>query len=133
MEDWSKDLFTALEQVTADVERFFQDMTEIWDLVAQEVQNSIVVEMENLWQDLYEPWADFQIELDLEIHDEFDDLSLEEDSFLTRKVESTFEHHPACRGCCHYHGQVYNSNLLVCAMHPYGWDDESCPDWEQFS
>jgi len=21
--------------------------------------------------------------------------------------------------------------LLVCAMHPHGWEDENCPDWEK--
>ena len=131
MEDWPKNLFTALEQVTADVERFFQDMTEIWEVVAQEVQESIITEVEYLWQDLCEPLADFYTEFDLEISSEFNDFSFEEDSFLTNKIESTLAHHPACRGCSNYHGQVYNGNLLVCGMHPYGWDDENCPDWEQ--
>lgn len=35
-----------------------------------------------------------------------------------------------CRGCRHYHGQVYGGNLLVCAMHPYGIEEEVCSDWE---
>ncbi|MFK0735652.1 MAG: hypothetical protein ACIWVG_31730 [Gloeotrichia echinulata HAB0833] len=35
-----------------------------------------------------------------------------------------------CRGCQNYHGQVYGSNLLVCAIHPHGWDGENCPDFE---
>ncbi|USR89677.1 hypothetical protein NEA10_12390 [Phormidium yuhuli AB48] len=38
--------------------------------------------------------------------------------------------HPACIGCQHYHGQRYDDTLLVCGMHPYGWDGENCPDWE---
>lgn len=37
---------------------------------------------------------------------------------------------PACKGCCHYHGQTYGGNLLVCAMHPYGADGEQCSDWQ---
>lgn len=131
MEDWPKNLFTSLEQITAEMERFFQDMTEIWEVVAQEVQNSIATEVEYLWQDLCEPLADFYTEFDLEINAEFDDFSFEEDSFFSHKIDSTWEHHPACRGCSHYHGQVYNGNLLVCAMHPYGWEEENCPDWEQ--
>lgn len=36
----------------------------------------------------------------------------------------------ACRGCCHYHGQVYGGNLLVCGMHPFGVDDQHCSDWQ---
>ncbi|MBW4467357.1 MAG: hypothetical protein KME07_18175 [Pegethrix bostrychoides GSE-TBD4-15B] len=36
----------------------------------------------------------------------------------------------ACQGCCHYHGQTYGGNLLVCAMHPHGVETDSCPDWQ---
>ncbi|MCU0525817.1 MAG: hypothetical protein MUF72_13425 [Elainella sp. Prado103] len=35
-----------------------------------------------------------------------------------------------CQGCCHYHGQVYGGNRLICAMHPYGVEEDRCPDWE---
>jgi hypothetical protein len=40
----------------------------------------------------------------------------------------------ACQGCIHYHGVAYGysratRSLLVCAFHPYGWQDEVCPDW----
>ncbi len=37
----------------------------------------------------------------------------------------------SCVGCDNYHGQYYGENLLVCAMHPYGFNDDSCPDFEQ--
>jgi hypothetical protein len=36
----------------------------------------------------------------------------------------------ACQGCKHYHGAVYNGIPLVCAMHPYGVEDEACADFE---
>lgn len=36
-----------------------------------------------------------------------------------------------CRGCCHYHGHTYGGHLLVCAMHPYGVEEEHCPDWQE--
>ncbi|MEA5595673.1 hypothetical protein [Rivularia sp. UHCC 0363] len=35
----------------------------------------------------------------------------------------------ACEGCSNYHGQFYNRNLLVCAIHPHGFDSKSCPDF----
>jgi len=35
----------------------------------------------------------------------------------------------ACQGCKNYHGEVYGEILLVCAMHPYGWENEACPDY----
>jgi hypothetical protein len=39
--------------------------------------------------------------------------------------------HPVCVGCRHYHGQVYGGNPLVCGMHPYGVETETCPDREE--
>ncbi|MGB6301875.1 MAG: hypothetical protein WBF90_37670 [Rivularia sp. (in: cyanobacteria)] len=38
----------------------------------------------------------------------------------------------ACNGCSNYHGQVYNGNLLICAIHPHGSDNESCPDFTRW-
>lgn len=35
----------------------------------------------------------------------------------------------ACHGCAHYHGRIYGGTLLICAMHPYGVEDEQCLDW----
>ena len=33
-----------------------------------------------------------------------------------------------CRNCKHYHGQIYRGVELVCAVHPYGYSGNSCPD-----
>jgi hypothetical protein len=35
----------------------------------------------------------------------------------------------ACRGCSNYDGEFYGYNQLICAIHPYGWNDENCPDF----
>lgn len=35
-----------------------------------------------------------------------------------------------CLGCRNYHGVTYEGNRLICGMHPYGWDQGDCPDWE---
>lgn len=40
----------------------------------------------------------------------------------------------ACVGCEHYHGIAYGYNkatraVLICALHPYGWQGDGCPDW----
>lgn len=35
-----------------------------------------------------------------------------------------------CEGCRNHHGQVHGGNLLVCGIHPYGWDgEERCPEF----
>jgi hypothetical protein len=49
---------------------------------------------------------------------------------LNPKVPPTPDRHAACIGCQHYHGRLYSGTLLVCGMHPFGWETESCPDWE---
>jgi hypothetical protein len=35
----------------------------------------------------------------------------------------------ACANCENYHGKTYGGTELVCAMHPYGPDDNQCVDW----
>lgn len=51
--------------------------------------------------------------------------------FLNPKIHPNAEKYPACIGCSNYHGHVYNGNILVCGIHPHGWDDDNCPDWEE--
>jgi hypothetical protein len=42
------------------------------------------------------------------------------------------DHTPkVCRGCCHYHGHSYGGERLICAMHPYGVDQEECGDRQE--
>jgi len=50
-------------------------------------------------------------------------------SYETRIAE--LPHLKACAGCRNYHGQAYGGTLLVCGIHPYGWEQsDRCPDWQ---
>jgi hypothetical protein len=49
---------------------------------------------------------------------------------LIQTVTPALQDHPVCVGCSNYHGEAYGGNVLVCAMHPYGVQAESCSDWE---
>ncbi|WP_414528531.1 hypothetical protein [Nodularia chucula] len=125
MEQWQKDLAEMVETVTDEVERFFLGMSEMIDVFfelteefSEQVQNSIATDIEEYLQELTDSH--------LELEDAFGDL----DIGFPYGVEPTEEKNAACMGCHHYHGQVYSGNLLVCGMHPHGWDDDSCPDWE---
>jgi hypothetical protein len=132
MEDWQKNLNDMLETVTEEVEKFFSDVTEaveaialISEEVSQQVNNSITTELELFLNDLIQPILD--------ACSEFEARSFESSEWpLTDTVEPSPQQHPACVGCRHYHGQVYGGNLLVCGMHPYGWESENCPDWEGY-
>lgn len=44
-------------------------------------------------------------------------------------VDPIVNEHRVCIGCRHYHGRAYGGEMLICGMHPYGCEGESCPDW----
>lgn len=134
MEDWQKSFFEMLEVATTEVEQFFVEMTEelfevvdtffeISEEITTQVQNTFVRDFDQFLNELVEPVLDVYLEL------EQLDLTDQPDQFV-HYVEPTSQKQPACRGCQNYHGHVYGGNLLVCGMHPSGWDDENCPDWE---
>lgn len=133
MEDWHKDFGNLLDSATLEVEKFFigftQDFTEFLDGVAEvyeevfdQIQDSILTEFEQTFRDVVEPILDTYIDFD----DSFTDIYYPG----SQRVDPLANNHPACVGCHHYHGQVHGGNLLVCGMHPYGWDNQECPDWE---
>ncbi len=130
MEKWQKDLFDILETVADEVEQFFVGVTatvdalfELQEEITEQWQNTIASEIEQHLNDLTEPF--------LEAYWDLEDIVGEAEQSFPYMLDPTLKANPACIGCRHYHGQVYSGNLLVCAMHPYGWEDESCPDWEQ--
>jgi hypothetical protein len=129
MEQWQKDLAIIVETVTDEVERFFLGISEMVDVFfelteefSEQVQNSIASEIDEYLQEITDPI--------MEVYWELEDIMLDSDPGFPYAVEATTEKNAACMGCHHYHGQVYGGNLLVCGMHPHGWDDENCPDWE---
>ena len=131
MEDWQQDFVEMVEAVTVSVEQFFQDVGQAVEEVADQVQSEITAEIEEFFEEILFPpsVARHQLRERDFLADHLSDID-EEEFLLNPKVEPTSEIHPACVGCCHYHGRVYGRNLLVCAIHPYGWDDTNCPDWQ---
>ncbi|MGK7902069.1 MAG: hypothetical protein AB4352_11785 [Hormoscilla sp.] len=136
MDDWQKDFFGLLEAVTSEVEKFFSEVTEevsefvdalaeISEEISQELQSAFeseLSELEEYINDLVDPIVVLYIEFDGEPSEPYYPEGETGDP-----VQNS---HPACIGCRHYHGQVYGGNMFVCAMHPYGWESENCPDWE---
>jgi len=131
MEKWQKEFWDMIETVADEVESFFLEMTEMVDSffelteeISEQVQNTITTELEQYLQELADPI--------MEVYWELEDVIIDDvDLGFPYSVEPCPEKNAACIGCRHYHGQVYSGNLLVCGMHPYGWEDENCPDWEQ--
>ena len=140
MEDWSKSIVEAIETTVSDMEKFFTDVTEelneilneltkISEEITDEVQNKILPQLDEYINDIFEPIIDIYLDLDLGLNLDIDTEDEHFDPFVTY-IQPTETEHPACRGCQHYHGQVYGGNLLVCGMHPMGAEAETCPDWE---
>jgi hypothetical protein len=130
MEQWQKDLMEMMQTVADEVERFILGMGEMVDAffelteeISEQVQSSIATEVDQYLQDFAEPL--------LEVYWELEDVVGDVDPGFPYSVEPSAQQNPACIGCRHYHGQAYGGNLLVCAMHPHGWEGENCPDWEQ--
>ncbi|MBE9217859.1 hypothetical protein [Dolichospermum flos-aquae] len=139
MEKWQKDLIDMIENVADEVEQFFLGMNDMVDAffefaeeITEEVQSTYVADIDNFAR-LHEQFLQELAEPILEIYWELEEINITEDvdPGFPYAVEATIKKNAACIGCSHYHGQVYGGNLLVCAMHPHGWDDQNCPDWEK--
>jgi hypothetical protein len=48
---------------------------------------------------------------------------------ILKEVELAPELAP-CSGCTNLHGIIYNGTMMVCGLHPFGWESGDCPDWK---
>lgn len=137
METWEREFWGMMEIIVDGVEQFVTE-------VAKEVESAVdmVLEASEAWASQLETAIAPDLEQRL---NEFLDPILEAYLGIEGRMEETvqpvvntvepiFNDHPACVGCRHYHGQSYNGVMLVCGMHPFGWEeqDQKCPDWESF-
>ncbi|WP_373693667.1 hypothetical protein [Limnofasciculus baicalensis] len=126
MEDWSKSIFETLDSFADMVDEFFVEFTEVVEELADEWQNTVGADIEKCLQDIVREFVDFDY---FEFFEPEESIG-ETEQFFTHPDESILQLPSACVGCRHYHGHSYGGNLLVCGMHPYGWDTDNCPDWE---
>ncbi len=136
MEDWQKGFIEVLEVAANEVEQIFTEMAEgaievidsflqSSEEIFEQFENAIPADLEQFFNELVEPVVEVYLEFE-----RAEDIN-QADLFV-HYVEPTEQKNPACRGCQNYHGQVYGGNLMVCGMHPYGWDGDSCPDWQSY-
>lgn len=125
MDNWTKEFLAFCDTLNQDLEAFWKEVEQFPDALdemMEHIEETVSEEIDVFWQDFCEPLIAFE---------EIEEFGDEDSEFaITSKVYPDQNTHPACQGCRHYHGHVYGGNLLVCAMHPYGWPDEHCPDWE---
>lgn len=147
MDDWTKDFFKAIETAMEDAEQFLhevaEEVDETIDWLAEVSEDfskqldeaireivpldEIVTEIDRTSVEAIDSILDVYLEVDWQVDEEVNDP---DPPVFVSYVSPSDRAQPACVGCRHYHGYVYSGNLLVCGMHPEGWDGENCPDWE---
>jgi hypothetical protein len=143
MDDWQKEWIKFWETAVEDAEQFFLEMSremgealealiDFSDEMAEQLHEAIAPSFNQLDEQIsqwIEPFAQTFLPPDLSPPEQF---FPEIEEFNPPNSQFSPHPHPVCVGCCHYHGQIYGGNLLVCAMHPYGVEEgvEICPDKE---
>lgn len=133
MESWSQEFSEMLEVMVSEVEQFFTDVAvdfgemvdsflEASEEVVEQVQTVFAIELEQRLGDLIDPILEAYLGIELAVEETAQPM------FHT--VEPFLNDRPVCVGCRHYHGQTYGGTMLVCGMHPYGWESDKCPDWQ---
>jgi hypothetical protein len=122
MDDWNKEIVSFFEGIATDVENFFQEV----GLAIEDLHSEMTTGLEQMFREIMTP----ELEEFMGINELREIFSDDLESLVNPKVEPDATTHPACIGCQNYHGRIYGGNLLVCGMHPHGWEGDRCPDWE---
>ena len=133
MESLSQECSEMIELMVSEVEKFFTDVAvdfgemvdsflEASEDVVEQMQTVFAVELEQRLSDLIDPILEAYLGIELAVE--------ETAQPMIHTVEPFLNDRPACVGCRHYHGQTYGGTMLVCGMHPYGWESDKCPDWQ---
>ncbi len=150
MEDWSRVVLRFIDDISVEVEQLFTEVGNATETFTDEVinafedfSNHVIEDIENLTYHLEDSifinFEEYYQELfeapDLEIYINNSRAEIPENYYyeqleINPKIQPNLVTHPACINCVNYHGRIYGDNLLVCGMHPYGWEDQNCPDWE---
>jgi hypothetical protein len=135
MEGWSTDFSKLMEVMVKEIEDFVAEVTkDVNDMVDAFVNatEEVAEQMQIAFETEIEPRLNEFIDPILEAYLGFEVMVEDTTQPVISTVEPLLNDHPACVGCRHYHGQSYGGTMLVCGMHPYGWEGEKCPDWESF-
>lgn len=135
MNSWADEFLVMIQAIVDGIEQFVEDrakeledtvdtLLEASEELAEQIEAAIAPELEQRMNEFFDPI--------LEAYLGFEVLVEEAAQPMVNTVEPIINEHPACVGCRHYHGQSYNGVMLVCGMHPYGCEEEKCPDWESF-
>ncbi|OUC12237.1 MAG: hypothetical protein B0A82_23585 [Alkalinema sp. CACIAM 70d] len=147
MSDWQRDLAAAIEGITEQVTELVLEVSQevaetvdgLLDLsedAVSQLQSQVKGQVEAVLDTELEPFLNGILNplFGLSIADLLEPPGSDEATVGEGLIQFDLSEdlHPVCRGCKHFHGQVYGGNLLVCGMHPYGVPEgvDQCPDRE---
>ena len=122
MEEWQKEISAAFKDLTALFDGFRLELTELAEEVTAEAQEILNLQWDELKEVITELWQEFELEFE-------EPTPFNWDIPVPPKPTADPATHPACVGCIYYDGSTFGGNLLVCGMHPYGSNCDTCGDW----
>ncbi len=141
MDDWLKqfqqELQAAVHQTLEQTEQFLEGLAEqAVDAVAPvlDAADEMADELaEHVVENIAPPLSQALEELDAQV-----DLWLcsmvswceQTMAHIHQTLTPWLQNHPKCAGCSYYHGESYGDQMLVCALHPSGPEQDECPDWD---
>jgi len=150
MQQWgntiAQDAEQGLEELTTHLAQASDAFLQATDDWADQVQQALEPELEEFIDDLNRTLDPLEAALEAQVDQVADQLDqavgpvlvtllgqvdswIEEISApLNRTLDPILQDHPTCVGCRNYHGQAYGGEMLVCALYPYGPDQNPCPD-----
>jgi hypothetical protein len=123
MEEWHDRWSQMWKDLTEVVDEFSRDITELTQEITTEAQDILYFQWDELKQVLTELWQELELEFE-----QIEQVNW--DAPVSDRAIPNPLTHATCIGCINYNGTSFGGNLLVCGMHPYGCDSDSCLDWE---
>lgn len=133
MQDLAEGIEQLFTDVAKDVERVVGAVVEATEEFASQMQEAIAPDLEARMNEFFDPILEAYLGFEISVEELLDgtDEAIEASMRpMLHTVEPMLNEHSACVGCRHYHGQSYNGVMFVCGMYPYGWEGETCPDWQ---
>ena len=122
MEEWQNEIAAVFKDLTALFDGFRLEITELVEEVTTEAQDILNLQWDELKEVITELWQELELEFE-------DPAPFNWDISAPTKSTPDPSTHPACVGCRYYDGSTFGGNLLVCGMHPYGSNCNTCSDW----
>jgi hypothetical protein len=135
MDNWASEFLNMLQTIVEGIEQLAADvakdveaavdvLVEASEDFVEQLELTIAPDLEQRLNEFFDPILEAYLGFEVTLNETVQPV--------VNTVEPMMNDHKACVGCRHYHGQAYNGVMLVCGMHPMGWDEEKCPDWESF-